>query len=223
MDIASSDSSPVRAGKFKKQLRAPCEYVWESDWKVVHRYPTGCRAQLDVEDIDFDIYKRACELMELSSMKLLPEQEVQAGDMHRWQLIRQASTASIGYAVREFGCPMRHMFKCKVGLRIVEGPGFLQLELCGSHDRQSHVTPQAQRRSLLGSIEDNNCPPELIGLDDEDEAYAKKEDDNDDDDDDDDDDADDSWDDNAHDAVEGAQQSLDEGMYQNILLFLIAT
>ena len=46
------------------------------DWKLVCCYPTGSCAQLDAEDIEFDIYKRARELMELSSLKMLLEQEV---------------------------------------------------------------------------------------------------------------------------------------------------
>ena len=119
----------------------------------MRRYPTGCRAQLDAEDIEFDIYKRARELMELSGLEMLSEQEVHAGGVHLWRLSRQASTASNGYAFREYTCPMRHMYKCKVGLRIVETPGFMQLERFGLHDMQSHVTPPL--RSLLRSIKDN--------------------------------------------------------------------
>jgi hypothetical protein len=121
-----SASSPVRAGKFKKQRRADREYVRPKEWKVVRCYATGGRAQLDTEDIDFDIYKQARELMELSSMKMLPQQEVQAGCVHLWRLRRQATSASNGFAIREFQCPMRHLCKCYVGLRNVEGPGLMQ-------------------------------------------------------------------------------------------------
>ena len=92
---------------------------------------------------------------------------------------------------------MRHMYRCKVGLCIVEGLECMQLELCGLHDRQSHVAPP--RRSLLGSIDDNNIPPELI---DSGEADEEEEDDDDNDNDNDDDDDDDSRDDNAFDEVE---------------------
>ena len=74
-------------------------------------------------------------------MKMLPEQKVQAGSLHLCRLIRQASTASNGAAIREFACPMRHMCKGKVGLRIVEGPGFMQLERFELHDKESHVIP----------------------------------------------------------------------------------
>ena len=75
----------------------------------MHRYPTGCRSQLDAEDIELDIKKRARELMELSGLKMLPKQEVQAGGVHLWRLTRQANTASNGYAICEYACPMRHM------------------------------------------------------------------------------------------------------------------
>ena len=81
-----------------------------------------------IEDIDFDIYKKARELMESSGMIMLPQQEVQAGGVQFWQLRRQATSASNGFAMREFQCLMRHLCKCNVGLRIVEGPGFMQLE-----------------------------------------------------------------------------------------------
>ncbi len=70
---SKSASSPVRPGKFKKQRRADHEYVRPKEWKVVRRYPTCGRALLDSEDIEFDIYKRAREFMELSGMKMLPE------------------------------------------------------------------------------------------------------------------------------------------------------
>ena len=62
-------------------------------------YTNGGRAQLDAEDIYFDMYERAREWMEQSGMKMLPGQETQAGALHLWQLFRQASTASNGYAV----------------------------------------------------------------------------------------------------------------------------
>jgi hypothetical protein len=41
-------SSPDSAGKIKKQRRADREYMLLKEWKVVRRYATGGRAQLDV-------------------------------------------------------------------------------------------------------------------------------------------------------------------------------
>ena len=90
----------------------------------------------------------------------------------------------------------------------------MQLERCGFHDRESHVTPP--RRSLLGSIEDKNIPTEP----DSDEADAEEEEDEDEEEDAD-DDAYDSGDDKAHYMVEDAQQSVDEGLLHNILVIFI--
>jgi hypothetical protein len=91
---SESASSPVSAGKFKKHRRAHREYVWLKEWKIVSRFPTGCRA-LDAEDIEFDIYKETCKMMELSCMKMLPGEEVQAGGVHlSWQLKRQANSSA---------------------------------------------------------------------------------------------------------------------------------
>jgi hypothetical protein len=165
---SKSASSPVRAERFKKQRRAHTEYVLPKEWKVVRRYATGGRTQLDTEDIDFDIYKKARELKGSSGMIMLPQQEVQVGGVHLWQLRRQATSASNGFAIREFQCLMRHLCKCNIGLCIVEGPGFMQLELLGMHDKHSHVTPP--RRALMESIEDENGPPEPDDSDDEEEA-----------------------------------------------------
>ena len=65
---SKSASSRARSGKFKKQGRSPRQYVRQKDWKVVRRYLTGGRAQLDPEDIEFEIssYQRARDLMHLS-------------------------------------------------------------------------------------------------------------------------------------------------------------
>ena len=69
----------------------------------------------------------------------------------------------------------------------------------------------------MGIIEDNIIPPEHI---DSDEANTEEEDDSDDNDDDDDDD--DTGKANANDAVEDAQQSVDEGMSHNIIISFFA-
>jgi hypothetical protein len=71
------------------------ENVWLREWKIVRCYPTGGRAHLDADDVKFEIHSYAELLMELSSMKLLPEQEVQAVHLHLWTLIWQIKAASI--------------------------------------------------------------------------------------------------------------------------------
>ena len=60
--------------------------------------------KLDPEDIEFDIYQRVRDLMHLSGLRMLPEQELPESNVHLWQLVLQASTASNGAAIREFTC-----------------------------------------------------------------------------------------------------------------------
>jgi hypothetical protein len=104
---------------------------------------------------------------------------------------------------------MRHLCKCNVGLRIVEGPGFMQLERLGMHNQQIHVTPP--RRALMESIEDDNEPPQLVDSDDEDD---EEDEDGEDDDDDDVEDADeDDVDDDDDSGNDRARVLADEAQY----------
>ena len=99
----------------------------------------------------------------------------------------------------EFACPMRHLCKCKAGLRIVEGPGFMQLELFGLHDQHSHEIPPPPQ--FNASLQDNVFSPAPSDPDDSDAE-----------DDEDDDDDDDSGDDNERDAGVDGQLSVHEGL-----------
>ncbi len=77
------------------------------------------------------------------------------------------------------------MYKCKAGLTIVEGPGFMQLEQCGLRDKHSHIT--ATCRTFLGRFPDDDLPesPEDSSdenAEDDDEEVAKDDDDDDDED-----------------------------------------
>ena len=96
--------------KIQEEGWAPRQYVRSKDWNVtvVRCYLTGGRARLDSEDINFDIYPRDRDLMHLSGLRMLPEQEVQKSNVHLWRLTRQASTASNGYAVRKYAADYTH-------------------------------------------------------------------------------------------------------------------
>ncbi len=120
---SKSATTPDRAGQFKKQRKAHHEYhgMLPRDWSW-----EACSPLLsDAENIDFDIYKQAGILMELSCMELLQNRKCKQAAYSAvplWQFKWQATSSSNGYAVYELLCPMRHMYNCKVGLRIVKGP-----------------------------------------------------------------------------------------------------
>ena len=92
------------------------------------------------------------------------------------------------------------------GLRIVEGPGFMQLERFGLHYQHHarHDIPLPPQ--LNASLEDNDFSPAPSDPDDSDAEEDEVDGDEDDEDDD-----DDSGDDNVRDAGEDGQLSMDEG------------
>ena len=99
---SKSASAPVCAVKLKKQQRAPEKYVLPKQWKLVRRYRTCIRARFDEEDIKFDIYEKARQLMELSSHRMLPEQDEAHNGLHLWTLKRQANAVSNAVTIREY-------------------------------------------------------------------------------------------------------------------------
>jgi len=58
------------------------------------------------EDISFDIYQRARDLMELSGHKMLPEQDPPKKGLHLWTLKRTANAVSNGVSIREYACSL---------------------------------------------------------------------------------------------------------------------
>ena len=75
--------------------------------------------------------------------------------------VRLETTDAKGVKIREFECPLRFVCQCRVGLRIVEGVGYVQLERRGLHNINSHVDET-----------NYDAPPELEeGTDDEHEDF----------------------------------------------------
>ena len=76
--------------------------------------------------------------MELSCHRMLPQQDETENGLNFWTLKRQTNTASNGVTIQniviirelEYACLLRYFCHCRVGLRSVEGTGFIQLERC---------------------------------------------------------------------------------------------
>ncbi len=41
--------------------------------------------------------------------------------------------------VRLYQCPMLHHARCRAGITILEGPGYVQMDICGSHNKTIHT------------------------------------------------------------------------------------
>ena len=59
---------------------------------------------------------------------MLPNQDEAPNGLHLWTFKRHANAASNGVTIRKYQCPLRFICNCRVGLRTVEGIGFIQLE-----------------------------------------------------------------------------------------------
>ena len=70
---------------------------------------------------------------------------------------------------------MLHLSGCRAGLRIVRCNGFEQLERCGSHHLDSHVSHAMSARNIDEEDQDSNFP-DLVpdGSDDEEERPEKE-------------------------------------------------
>ncbi len=78
--------------------------------------------------------------MEFRGNKMLPEQEPQKISLHLWTLKSKANSVSNGVSIREYCCPLPFLCNCQVGLRVVQGDHFIQLERRGLHHINSHVS-----------------------------------------------------------------------------------
>ncbi len=80
--------------------------------------------------------------------------------MHLWTLKRTANAVSNGVSIREYSCPLCFRCNCRVGLRVVQGDHFIQLERRELHRINSHVAPtiddDAEAPDLLDDLDDND-------------------------------------------------------------------
>ena len=167
--ISDTASALVSEIKSKKGRVAPDP---DKKWKVIRRYDTSNTARLDPEDRKYDQYQHARDWMEKSGMKMLPEHIPERDELHLWKLFRSSRAASNrGVSIREYKCPMLHLSGCRAGLRIVRCDGFEQLERCGSHNLDSHVS-----RATSDEEDQDSDFPDLVpdGSDDEEEQSEKE-------------------------------------------------
>ncbi len=167
---SKSASAPNRAGKFKKQRRAPPKYVRPEKWKLVSPYRTCIRAPFDEEDISFDTYQRACYLMELSGNKMLPGQDPPENGLNLWTLKSKANAVSNGVSIREYSCHLCFRCNCQVGLRVVQGDHFIQLK--------HTIDDNDQAQDLIDDSDDNDDFDDYGDSNDEDDSDDEDESEN---------------------------------------------
>jgi hypothetical protein len=102
------------------------------------RWVTGEKAEMDSEDIELELFELARDWMSQSKLKKLPGHQSKPTDVALWKQFREFKSKKGSILVRLFRCPLHHRCKCKAGIRIQEGPDWIQLDRCGQHGANSH-------------------------------------------------------------------------------------
>ena len=80
----------------------------------------------------------ARDWMSLSKLKKLPGHQSKPTDVSLWKQFREYKVQKGTIRIRLFRCPLHHRCGCKAGIRIMEGPEWMQLDRCGEHHANSH-------------------------------------------------------------------------------------
>jgi hypothetical protein len=104
---------------------------------VIKRWVTGERAETDEDAIRSELETQMRELMELTGQRKFPGHKTLDTDRGHWKLaFDHVDRRGIKYQV--YCCPMRHWCQYKISCRLVTGPGFIELQRHGLHDKDSH-------------------------------------------------------------------------------------
>ena len=132
MDSENDSDGDLQDSKKKRKYRGSREYT------LMKRWVTGDKAEMDPDDIERELFELARDWMSQSKLKKLPGHQSKPTDVSLWKQFREYKAKKGSILVRLFRCPLLHRCKCKAGIRITEGPDWMQLERCGEHNANSH-------------------------------------------------------------------------------------
>jgi hypothetical protein len=105
---------------------------------LLKRWVTGKRAEMEEEDMNREMYELALNWMAESKLRKLSGHISKDTDLTLWKQFGEYTKERNTVLVRLFHCPMRHSCGCMAGLRVMEGPGWMQLDRCSEHHPESH-------------------------------------------------------------------------------------
>jgi hypothetical protein len=132
MDPENDSDEDQQDGDKKRKWNGRREFT------LMKRWVTGEKAEMDSEDIERELFELAREWMSLSTLKKLPDHQSKPTDVSLWKQFREYNSKKGSALIRLFRCPLHHRCKCKAGIRIIEGPGWMELHRCGEHYANSH-------------------------------------------------------------------------------------
>ena len=135
-EISSDDG--LRVDKSKKKRKG------DLTWSMMQGWETGEEALLSLEEIDKEIYELARKRMAVTELKPPPHDAKDSSHIAMWKLIREKRKDGGATLVRLYECPLRKQCGCMAGLRITEAPGWTQMDRCGTHNANSHISAPMQ-------------------------------------------------------------------------------
>ena len=134
-------------------------------YEVVKRWVTGERAVLSDTQIKTELEELMYEPMELSGQRKFFGHRSLSSDLGSWKLGR-THTNKHGIRYDFYRCPLRNRCGCQIGMRVVTGPDYIELQRCGLHDKNSHDNDQSKKlthKQIAAVVEAAKTAPTLSG------------------------------------------------------------
>jgi hypothetical protein len=106
---------------------------------LIKRWVTGEKAEMEPQDIERELFKLARDWMPQSKLKILPGHQSRPTDASLGKQYREYKAKKKSVLIQLFRCQFHHRCGCQAGIRVMEGPAYMQLDRCGEDNANSHT------------------------------------------------------------------------------------
>ena len=133
-------------------MKAPASKKPKPVYTTIARYEKGAKAQYDPEDIQHRIFEHARDFMYKSLQHYIPGDVKDPTDLHIWKLDREYLEDDGVTTVKFYRCPFQFQCNCSAGIKITEGPDYILIARCGTHDKNSHNRQVVCDGNIIGYL-----------------------------------------------------------------------
>jgi hypothetical protein len=133
-------------------MKAPASKKPKPVYTTIARYEKGAKAQYDPEDIQYRIFEHARDFMYKSLQHYIPGDVKDPTDLHIWKLDREYLEDDGVTTVKFYRCPFQFQCNCSAGIKITEGPDYILIARCGTHDKNSHNRQVVCDGNIIGYL-----------------------------------------------------------------------
>ncbi len=92
----------------------------------------------DPEDIQYRIFEHARDFMYKSQQHYIPGDVKDKTDLHIWKLDCEYLERDGVITLKFYRSLFQFQCNCSAGIKITEGPDYILIARCGTHDKNSH-------------------------------------------------------------------------------------